>query len=59
MLKNISNLGQTLSKNQQQSIKGGGFYFCVIYTFSDLVECEERGGEIVYCAPEVECAADE
>ncbi len=41
MLKNISNLGQTLNKNQQQSIKGGGFYFCVIYTFSDLVECEE------------------
>ncbi len=29
MLKNISNLGQTLSKNQQQSIKGGGFYFFV------------------------------
>ncbi|WGH76127.1 hypothetical protein P8625_02875 [Tenacibaculum tangerinum] len=57
MLKNISNLGQTLSKGQQQSINGGGYY-CFIYSFSDLVRCSELGGEIVYCAPHVECAAE-
>ncbi|WP_299104124.1 hypothetical protein [uncultured Tenacibaculum sp.] len=56
MLQNISNLGQALSKNQQQSIHGG-IFFCFIHSFSDLVECQERGGEIVYCAPHVECDA--
>lgn len=57
MLKNISNIGQVLSKQQQLSIHGGAYY-CFIYSFSDLVDCEENGGEIVYCAPEVECAPD-
>ncbi|WP_159439389.1 hypothetical protein [Tenacibaculum agarivorans] len=58
MLKTISNLGQPLTKNQQQSINGGAYY-CFIHSYSDLIACEERGGEIVYCDPTVECAADE
>ena len=57
MLKNIANIGQILSKQQQKSIHGGAYY-CFIYSYNDLVNCEELGGEIVYCAPEVECAPD-
>ncbi|CAL2078857.1 conserved protein of unknown function [Tenacibaculum sp. 190524A02b] len=58
MLKNISNLGQTLNKNQQKSIKGG-IAVCFIYTFSDLVHCQEIGGEVAYCAPHLDCDTPE
>lgn len=54
MLKNVANLGQILSKNQQRFINGG-MGPCFIYSWSDLLDCQERGGEIAYCAPHVEC----
>jgi len=57
MLKKVSNIGQILSKKQQQSINGGAYY-CIIYTYNDLIECQELGGEIVWCAHDVECAPD-
>jgi hypothetical protein len=34
MLKNISNLGETLNKNEQQAIKGG--------IWNSLAECQEN-----------------
>lgn len=57
MLKSISNLGTVLNKTEQRSINGGGYY-CFIYTYSDLVQCSELGGEIVYCAEHLECEAE-
>jgi hypothetical protein len=57
MLKSISNLGTVLNKTEQRSINGG--YACFIYTFNDLVECMAHGGEIVYCAEDVECEAED
>lgn len=57
MLNCIANLGQALSKEEQRYITGGTYY-CYIYSYEDLVQCQEQGGEIVYCAPHVECAPE-
>jgi hypothetical protein len=54
MLKNVSNLGTLLSKQEQQTIHGG--FVCYYWDLSSLEDCISSGSsENVYCDPTVEC----
>jgi hypothetical protein len=60
MLKNLSNLGTTLSKQHLKSINGGIAY-CQYWDYNSLQHCYALGfggGEVVECDPTVECEAE-
>ncbi|GAA4272359.1 hypothetical protein U6A24_20745 [Aquimarina gracilis] len=54
MLKNLSNLGTILSKQELQSINAG--FVCYYWDFNSYVECASSGAdEIVECEPTKDC----
>lgn len=57
MLKNLSNLGTTLNKQELQSINGGAL--CLYWDYQSLLYCQYYfNAEDIECDPTVECEAE-